>query len=402
MLDFRDRFVVDDPNLLYLDGNSLGRMPKAAAERVRQVTEEQWGSRLVRGWGEGWLDLPRRVGDKIGQMIGAEPGEVLVADSTSVNLYKLFFAALSARPERRRIVTDAANFPSDQYLLQGLRLSFPDLEILRVGQETEVTSLEDLRAALEDSVALLTLSHVGFRTSQLFDIAAVTAMAHEVGAWVLWDLSHSAGILPVELGAANADLAVGCGYKYLNGGPGAPAYLYVRRDLQEQLVSPIWGWFGQHRPFDFALDYTPATGIDRFMAGTPPILSLAALEPGVDLILEAGIDAIRAKSVQITSRLIHLADRELAPFGFDVASPRDPGLRGGHVTLTHPAAWPITQALVKEANLIPDFRPPNGLRLGFSPLYNTLEEVDEAVRRIREVVKSRAHEKYPTHRASVT
>jgi kynureninase len=388
LAEFRERFVLDE--LLYLDGNSLGRLPKATIQRMREAVEDEWGGRLIRSWGEGWLGLPRRIGAKIARLIGAEADEVVACDSTSVNFFKLAHAAL-ATTERRGVVTNASNFPSDLYLLQGL-----SAEIRRVDAEDD----EAIIAALDESVALLTLSHVEFKSGLRHDIRRLTKAAHAVGAKVLWDLSHSVGAVKIDLG--DADLAVGCAYKYLNGGPGAPAFLYVRRDLQESLTSPIQGWFGQRRAFEFGLDYAPAAGIDRFLAGTPPILALTAVEPGVDLLIEAGMNHVEAKAAAQTELLIEMADAVLAPLGFEVATPRSPALRGSHVALRHPEAWRITQALVAEHNLIPDFRTPDVLRLGIAPLYTRYGELAESVSRIASVVESRSFERYENEIGGVT
>src|SRR3990172_409658 len=296
---FRDEFVIDDPNLIYLDGNSLGRMPKRAAERLRLVIDHEWGRRLIRGWGEGWFNAPQRIGGKIARLIGAQADEVIVADSTSVNLFKLIMAALAARPGRHTVVTEEINFPTDLYVLQGaIKMAGAEyrLERLRSADGLTIPTAEVI-AALNSDTALVTLTHTAFKSGYVYDMAAITAAAHHAGALALWDLCHSVGALPVDLDACNVDLAVGCTYKYLNGGPGAPAFIYVRRDLQEQLLSPIWGWFGQKGQFDMIPDYEPGPGLQRFLAGTPSLLSLAAVEPGVELLLEAGMDRLRAKSV---------------------------------------------------------------------------------------------------------
>lgn len=393
----RDEFLIDDPELLYLDGNSLGRLPRRTVEVMRDLVERQWGSRLIRGWGEGWLEMPTRIGDKIGRLIGARPGEVVACDSTSVNLYKLAHAVL-AGTDRRRIVTDRANFPSDLYLLQGLARQFPGTEIVYADDE-EPAAIE---ALLTEETAFLTLSHVAFRSGRLHPMARLTAAAHRVGAMTLWDLSHSAGALPIDLEGVGADLAVGCSYKYLNGGPGGVAYLYVRKAHQDRLVSPIQGWFGQRDAFAFDLEYAPKAGIERFLAGTPPVLSLAAVEPGVDLLLEAGIDRVREASLALTQRLVDGADRKLQPYGFVVLTPRDPEARGSHVTLVHPDAWRINQALIAEMKLIPDFRAPDGLRLGVAPLYNTESEMDVAIDRIAQVMEGRLYTHYAQEKTAVT
>ncbi len=401
---FRDEFVIDDPDLIYLDGNSLGRLPRRTAARLREVVEGEWGKRLIRGWGEGWFTASQRVGGKIARLLGARADEVIVADSTSVNFFKLVMAALAAKPDRRKVVTDDLNFPSDLYLLQGaLRLAGADYRLERVHSEDGLTvSGEALAATVDGGTALVTLTHTAFKSGYVYDLGAITEMAHRAGAWMLWDLSHSAGAMPLKLNEANVDLAVGCTYKYLNGGPGAPAFLYVRKDLQEKLLNPIWGWFGQKAQFDMKLDYEPGPGIQRFLAGTPTMLSLAAVEPGVDLLLEAGMDRLRAKSVRQTEYLIALWQALLQPLGVTLNSPRDSNRRGSHVSLGHPEGLRIDRALIEDMNVIPDFRYPDNIRLGVAPLHTSFADLHEAVMRLRRVIVERLYEKYPTERPEVT
>lgn len=401
---FRNEFVVDDPNLIYLDGNSLGRLPKRTAARVHELVDDQWGRRLIRGWGEGWFTAPQRVGAKIARLIGARPDEVVVTDSTSVNFFKLVIAALQIRPDRHKIVTDDLNFPSDLYLLQGaVRFGGGDHRLDVVHSTDGLTaSLAQLESAIDPDTALVTLTHTAFKSGFVYDMAAITELAHRAGALVLWDLSHTVGAIPVDLDKCSVDLAVGCTYKYLNGGPGAPAFLYVRRDLQDAMVSPIWGWFGQKSQFDMRLDYEPGPGMQRFMAGTPTMLSLAAVEPGVDLLLEAGVDRLRAKSVAQTEYLIGLWEAVLQPLGVALNSPRDSACRGSHVSLGHPDGLRIDRALIEEMNVIPDFRYPDNIRLGIAPIYTTFAEVHEAVMRLRRVIEDRLYEKYPLDRPDVT
>jgi kynureninase len=399
---FRAEFVVDDPHLIYMDGNSLGRLPKRTMARLREVTEHEWGQRLIRGWGEGWFTAPQRAGGRIAQLIGARAEEVLVTDSTSVNFYKLVHAALQAQPGRRVIVTDDLNFPSDVYLLQGIAQSL-NCELRIVHSKDGLTvSPEEIAQAVDADTALLTLSHVEFKSGQLHDMRAVTDIAHRAGAWALWDLSHSAGAVPVALNACNVELAVGCTYKYLNGGPGAPAFLYVRADLQEKLSSPIWGWFGQRDQFEMELQYRLAPGLTRFLAGTPTMISLAAVEPGVELLLEAGMERLRAKSVRQTEYLIALWEALLQPFGVSLNSPRDSARRGSHVSLGHPEGLRIDRALIEAMNVIPDFRFPDNIRFGLAPLYTTFVEIYEAVMRMRRVIEARLYEKYSAERPEVT
>jgi kynureninase len=407
---FREEFVFSDPDLIYMDGNSLGRLPERTSERLRKVVEKEWGGDLIRGWNGGWYQAPARVGEKIAQLIGAGPGQVIVSDSTSVNLFKLTLAALAMRPERRRVVSDVLNFPSDMYITRGCLRLLESIEGFGSPYQLELVPSEngitvDLGAvcdAIDESTALVSLSHVVFKSGFLYDAARVTERAHQVGALVLWDLSHSAGAVPVELDRWGADLAVGCTYKYLNGGPGAPAFLYVAHDLQGEALSPIWGWFGQRAPFAFDLEYTPAEGITRFLAGSPPVLSLLAMEAGLDLQLEAGMQRIREKSIRLTSYLVYLFDEILSPLGFALGSPRDAVQRGSHISIRHPEGYRINRALIEEMKVLPDFREPDNIRLGLAPLYTSFSEVREAVERIRQVVEGGVFQNYPTERLPVT
>lgn len=401
---YRSEFLIADPSLIYLDGNSLGRMPLRAQARVREAVEHEWGERLIRSWNEGWFAAPQRVGAKIAQLIGAQPDEVIVADSTSVNFFKLAVAALGARPGRQRVVSDEMNFPSDLYLLQGaLQLANAGHALTLVRSDDGLTIPTDaIAAALNADTALVALTHTAFKSGYVYDMAAVTQAAHAAGALMLWDLSHSVGAMPLDLNGAGVDLAVSCTYKYLNGGPGAPAFLYVRRDLQEQLVNPIWGWFGQRGQFDFKLDYEPAPGLARFLAGTPPILGLAALEPAVELLLEAGLERVRAKSVAQTEYLIELWEALLQPHGVTLNTPRESAQRGSHVSLGHPEALRLDRALIEEMNVIPDFRYPDNLRLGLAPLYTSFADIYEGITRLQTVLVERRYEKYPVERPEVT
>ena len=398
---FHDRFSRPDPVLLYLDGNSLGRLPLATAARLRQVIDQEWGAGLVRSWSD-WVELPRRIGDLIGTgLLGARPGEVLVADSTSVNLYKLAAAALDARPGRRVVLTSDDEFPTDGYVLQGL-CAARGLTLWPLPADIDAgLSVQTLRAALDEGVALVVLSHVAYRSGALADLAAITAAAHRVGALVLWDLSHSAGSVPVDLTAVGADLAVGCTYKYLNGGPGAPAYLYIRAELQEQLRQPIWGWFGQRDQFAMDGRYDPAAGVGQFGVGTPPVLGMAAVQEGVSMLVEAGLDPLRVKGIALTDYLVTLADAWLTPLGFRLASPRDPRRRGAHVSLEHPRAWQVCQALLA-SGVVPDYRTPDRLRFGPAPLTTRYVDVYDALDRTRQIVAAGRHLDYPPVPARVT
>jgi kynureninase len=397
---YRANFAIPDPDLIYLDGNSLGRLTIEAVESIETALHEEWGGGLVRSWRDEWIGLPEQIGDLLAPVIGAAAGEVLVTDQTSVNLFKLAAAALQASG-RTDVVSDDSNFPSDLYVLDAVaRAAGGRLRIASVDPATGLT-VDELTPLLDNDAGVVSISHVGFKTGALADIGAVTAATHAAGALALWDLSHSAGVVPVGLNANNVDLAVGCTYKYLNGGPGAPAFLYVRDDLQEGLSTPIPGWFGHADMFAFDPEYSPAPGIRRFAAGTPPILSLRGAQAGIALSAAAGIEAIRAKSVQLTEFLIARFDVRLANRGFTLGSPRNPDHRGGHVSLRHPDAYPIAQALI-DRNVIPDFRAPDTIRLGLAPLYTTFTDVWDAVEVIATVVVSGVYRDYPTEPDGVT
>ena len=370
---FRDRFVLPD-GVIYLDGNSLGPLPKATPARVAQVLEREWGQSLIRSWTDhGWIDLQFGVGEKIAQLIGAEPGTTVVADSTSVNLFKLLAAALDQRPGRRVILTEEGNFPTDLYMAQGLTT------LLQRGHE--LRPVTDIEAALDYTVAVLMLTHVNYRSGAMHDMARLTRAAHDAGALVLWDLSHSVGAVPLQLAADDVDLAVGCGYKYLNGGPGAPAFLHVTQRLQSDLRLPLTGWLGHAEPFAFEGNYRPATGIARAVVGTPPILSLAAFEVGIDIALEAPMTAIRAKSLRLADMFIELMTNE-----FRLLTPRHGAIRGSQVAFVHPHGYAIMQALI-ERGVIGDFRAPDVLRFGLAPLYVRYVDIWDAVALLRAVMR---------------
>jgi kynureninase len=384
---FRRRFVFPDPELLYLDGNSLGRPPLAALERLARVASQEWAGELIRGW-EHWLDEPLRVGDVLGtQVLGARVGEVAICDSTTVDFYRLASAALDARPGRRIIVTDRSNFPTDRYVLEGLARD-RDREIAWLDPDPiDGPSLDDVAAALDahgGDVALVTLTHVNYRSAAIADLAGITASAHAAGALVLWDLSHSAGSVPMGLEEHGVDLAVGCTYKYLCGGPGAPAYLYIRSELQETLRNPIQGWFGQADQFEMGQGFRARPGIAGWLTGTPGILGLAAADEGIRVVAEAGIDRIRAKGIALTEYAIALHDAWLAPIGFTLGSPRDAARRGAHVSIRRPDARDLTRRMIA-AGVIPDFRAPDSIRLGLSPLTTSFVDVHRAIERIADL-----------------
>jgi len=398
---FRDRFVLGDPSLIYLDGNSLGPLPRATQARIAKVVDQEWGAGLVRSWGR-WIELPRQAGDDIGEhLAGAAPGQIAVCDSTTINLYKLASAALDAQPGRNVIITDDDNFPTDRYVLQGIAAQRGcELRMIRTDMDQGIAE-DVLRGAVDERTALVSLSHVAYRSGALADMAKITGIVHEAGALALWDLCHSVGAVPVELDASAADLAVGCTYKYLNAGPGAPAFLYVRRELQQRLRQPVWGWFGQRDQFEMGPGCDPAPGIGQFLTGTPQIIGTVAVQEGARLLGEAGIGRLRAKGVALTGYLIGLADAWLARYGIAVASPRQDARRGAHVTLRHPDAWRISQALIGEG-VIGDYRTPDRLRLGPVPIITRFADVWDALDITRRIMADKPYQNLPAARSVVT
>ncbi|MEL7720649.1 kynureninase [Citromicrobium bathyomarinum] len=374
---FRDRFDLPE-GVIYLDGNSLGPLPKASRERLHKVIDAEWGEGLIRSWNElpggggDWIAMPQRVGAKIAPLVGAQAHEVIACDSVSVNLAKLIGAALSLNPGRKVVLSEPGNFPTDLYMIQGQ----PQVE-------QRLAERDKMIEALDESVALLLLTHVHYKTGEMFDMERLTKAAHDVGAIVLWDLSHSGGAVPVDLNGANADLAVGCGYKYLNGGPGAPAYAYVAERHHGDFSQPLTGWFGHAQPFAFSDEYEPGEGVKRLLAGTPPVLAMAALESGVELIAEIGMEALVPKS-----RALSEFFREcVAGLDLDLVSPRDPAQRGSQLSFRHENAYALSQALIARG-VIGDFRDPDILRLGFAPAYLRFEDIAEAARHLAQVLES--------------
>jgi kynureninase len=384
LAEFRAHFVGAESPLVYFDGNSLGRPLKVTGPRLQRFVEEEWGGRLIRGWDEGWFELPQVIGDDLGRIVlGAAAGQTAVGDSTTVLLYKLLRAAVALRPGRTEIVLDRDNFPTDRYVAEGvaqecgLTLRWVDVE-----PASGITA-DQLAAVLGDRTAVVLLSHVAYRSAWIADVPTLTRMTHDAGALVLWDLCHSAGAVPVALDAWDVDLAVGCSYKYLNGGPGSPAFCYVAARLLDDVAQPIQGWMGAAAPFEMGPVYQPAAGIRRMLSGTPPIVGMLALQDMLALVDKAGIEAVRAKSIGLTAYAIDLAGRELP--GVEIASPLDPDRRGGHVTLQHPRMREVTAALWRR-DVLPGFREPDGLRLGLSPLSTSYAEVERGVETVREVL----------------
>jgi kynureninase len=399
---FRDRFVQPDwDDLIYLNGNSLGPLPVRTQARIAELVDQEWGVGLVRSWDK-WIHLPRQAGDMVGELLlGAAPGQVIVCDSTTINVYKLAWAALDFRPGRDVIVTDDDNFPTDRYVLEGVAAQRGcELRLIHTDIDEGVT-IEGLAAALDDRVAVVELSHVAYRSGALADMAQLTELIHRAGALAMWDLCHSVGAVPVELDAAGADLAVGCTYKYVNAGPGAPAFLYARDELQHQLQQPIWGWFGQRDQFEMGPRYEPAPGISKFLTGTPDIMGTVAVEEGARLLAEAGMPQLRAKSIALTDYLIALADEWLAPLGFVVASPRAAARRGGHVSLRHDDARQLSQALLR-TGVVVDYRTPDRIRIGPVPLFTTFGQIWDAMDRLREIAASKSYTDVPPEQPLVS
>ncbi|RFS17591.1 kynureninase [Emticicia sp. C21] len=407
LVRFKEAFV-SEPNTIYLDGNSLGKLPKKTIVQTNALVTNQWGKGLIRSWNDHWIDLPQKTATKLAQIVGAQPDEIFVGDSTSLNLYKLAFAALNLNQSKKKIISDNLNFPTDLYILQGLiEQQFKDHSLKIIESQDGITVDEkQFEEAIDNQVALVVLSHVVFKSAFMYDMAHINDLAHQKDALFIWDLSHSVGSVPVNLNESGADMAVGCTYKYLNGGPGAPAFLYVRKDLQKQLQSPIWAWFSHQAPFDFSLDYQPKDTIQRFAVGTPSVLSLAAIESGLDITLEAGIDRLRTKSQHQSEFLIELIQQLLVPQGFRIVSPLNANQRGSHISISHPEGYRISQAMIKPNDeskvIVPDFRPPDNIRLGIAPLYNTFTELVDCVERIWKIVAEDQYKQYSTERLTVT
>ncbi|MDR4534702.1 kynureninase [Glutamicibacter sp. PS] len=392
---FRGRFALPQ-GVIYLDGNSLGALPVGSAERAAQVITEEWGQGLIRSWNSaGWFELPQRLGNKLGQLLGAHEGETVVTDTTSLNLFKALASALRTQradaPGRRVIITERDNFPTDIYIAQGLsdlinamrEETGIDYEVLLIDSEAE------LLQALNEHTAVLSLSHVNYRTGAMWDLQSITAAAHDAGALMIWDLAHAAGAVPVDLNRADADYAVGCTYKYLNGGPGAPAFIWVHARHHARFWQPLAGWWSHAEPFAMAENYAPADDIRRFMCGTQPITSMAMVENGLDISLEAGLDALRRASLEFTDLFIELVETQCADFGLELITPRDHAQRGSHVSFRHAHGYEIMAALI-DRGVIGDYREPEVLRFGITPLYLSRTDVYDAVQILRDVLHTGA------------
>ncbi len=381
LAEFRQEFALP-PGTIYLDGNSLGVRPHAAMARAREVLEQEWGVDLITSWNKaGWWELPVAIGDKIARLVGADAGEVVVTDSTGINLHKVVAAALALVPDRRVIVLEGSNFPTNNYMIQGLIASLGD------GYEIRFAEEDELAGAIDSDVALVCLTQIHYKSGRVLDMAAVTARTHAAGAISVWDLCHSAGALEVDLNACQVDFAVGCTYKYLNGGPGSPGFIYAARRHQGQVQQPLTGWWGHAAPFAFERDYRPADTIRQMLSGTQPILSLAVAEVGIDIFLRANMSAIRRKSQALTGLFIELVEQRCENFGFSLVSPREAERRGSQVSLNHEQGYAIVQALIARG-VVGDFRAPMNMRFGFAPLYNSYVDVWDAVEQLHAIMHS--------------
>lgn len=401
-------FPKSNSRLIYFDGNSLGMLPGPAIRNLQDVVERQWGQRLIRAYNEGWWMQPSHLGSRIAKLIGAGSDEVIVCDSVSVNMFKMLVAVLRNSGEKRKVVSDELNFGTDLYIIQGV------IDLLDKGHRLELMKSNDgitisnheLETAIDNDTALVSLSYVSFRSAFMYDMTKVTELAHSRGAMMLWDLCHAVGAVPVDLNKANADLAVGCTYKYLNGGPGSTSFLYVRRDLQERLFSPIWGWWADADPFSFNTEFRPAEGMRKYLSGSVPILSGSAMESSLDIFEMAGMDNIRKKSVEMSSFFLSMVDKYLKPLGFRPGSPADPEKRGSHVSLKHKEAFRICKALIDDSEgdwtIIPDYRAPDNIRVGFAPLYNSFSEIAILTAELARIVEGRLYEKYDNETGEVT
>ena len=383
---FAEEFQIPD-NMIYFDGNSLGAMPKAAMVRAKEVIEKEWGQNLIKSWNNaGWFNLVEKLGEKMASLIGADKGEVIYADSTGLNVYKLVAAALDMRPDRKIIVMEGSNFPTDNYMVQGL------IKQLDKGHEIRFAEDGDILDAIDDDVAVVCLTHVHYKTGHLHDMAEITNKAQACGALAVWDLCHSAGALPVDLNGCNVDMAVGCTYKYLNGGPGSQSFMFVAKRHHGIAAQPLTGWWGHDAPFGFERDYRPRKDIRQFSTGTEPIASLAISEVGLDMFMRADMNEIRKKSLKLTDLFIELIDQRLSTYGFELTTPLDHDRRGSQVSISSENGFAIMQALVA-ADVIGDFRAPNIMRFGFTPLYVSYVDVWDAVERLKKIMDEKSWDK---------
>ena len=395
------------PNEIYLDGNSIGKLPLQVKEDIKQAVESQWGQNLIRSWNDHWLDLTTRLENKLAQLLGADLKEIKVGESTSVNLYKLIHALLSSKITPKNLLTDSLNFPTDIYVMEGLAKQLECNPPITVTYSSNLKAdLVLLKKEIEKQPGIICLSLVTYKSAWLYPMKSLNEYAEQHNSIIIWDLSHAVGVVDIDLHKTKTKIALGCTYKFLNGGPGAPAFIYIQKDLIANLHSPIQGWFGHQNPFDFSLPYIPADGISRFNAGTPQIISQVAMEAGIDLTLKAGISNIRKKSKDQTAYVIDVINSKLTPLGFQIETPMNPEERGSHVTLKHHECWRVCKALIQGKELgvkvIPDFRPPSYLRLGIAPIYTSFVDVFRAIERIEEIMVSKEYLDIDNERPTVT
>jgi len=394
LASFRDEFFLPD-GITYFNGNSLGAMPLKAVQRARQVVEEEWATGLIGSMNSaGWFELPLTLGRKIAPLVGAKPNEVVITDSTGIDLYKVLAAALQIQPDRRVVVMEGSNFPTDNYMVQGLLAQLGD------GYTIRYAEVDEIMAAIDEDVAAICITHVHYKTGHILDMAAITKRAHAVGAAAVWDLCHSAGALPVDLNACNVDFAVACTYKYLNGGPGSPAMLFAAERHHGKYQQPLTGWFGHAAPFDFEQDYRPAGDIRQMLSGTQPIVSLSLAEIGIDIMLRADMQEIRRKSMRMTDLFIDLVEQRCGVHGIKLASPREASSRGSQVSFSHPEAYPLVRAL-HDRGVICDYRSPGNMRFGFAPLYNSFVDIWDAVEQLHDILQSGAWNAAKYHERNV-
>lgn len=403
---FRKEFY-HNSNEIYLDGNSLGKLPVKAKDSINNVVENQWGQNLIRSWNDHWLSLSARIESKLATLLGGSPDELKVGESTSVNLYKLIHALLSSTIVPKNLITDSLNFPTDVYIMEGLAKQFHCNPTTIVSYSSDLKAdLNLLKKEIKENPGIVCLSLVSYKSSWLYPMRSLNEYAEENNSIIVWDLSHAVGVVDVHFKESKTKIALGCTYKFLNGGPGAPSFIYIKKDLISRLNSPIQGWFGHERPFDFSLPFIPAKGINRFDAGTPQILSMVAMEAGIDLTIQAGVKCIRQKSQAQTQFLVELINLKLHPYGFEIETPLNSNERGSHITLKHKESWRICKALIvgKAAGIkvIPDFRPPDYLRLGVAPIYTSYLDLFLSVERIEQIMQNREYEDISSEMPTVT
>ena len=406
LANFKNYFE-NNSNEIYLDGNSLGKLPKKTLKILQETIQNQWGKRLIRSWNEIWLDLPLGLAKKYGALLNIKKEEVIIGESTSVRLYQILHALINSKKYTNKLSSDNLNFPTDLYVLEGLANEFNLSKVNLINYKQEIfADLNLLKKNIQNNQGIYCLSLVTFKSSFLYPMKDLNLWAEENNSIIVWDLSHAIGAVEIDLKETQTKIALGCSYKFMNGGPGSPAFLFIQKKLQDLLHNPIKGWFGHQNPFNFAPNYLPDSGINRFASGTTQVLSMQAMEPGIDITLEAGIKNLRKKSIALSEFFLNGIEEELIPLGFKIQSPSNSDLRGSHLTISHPASWQICQALIQgESNalkVIPDYRPPNLLRFGIAPLYTSYENIFRVLIRIKEIVKTESYKRFEIKKTKVT